>query len=167
MVLFLVRLLLTTWAILAFRLVLGPKIAIAGVQPDLGAAFVFLLTLARGPTYGIIGGLVLGLLVDVDHPDALGLSSLAWCTLAYVTARASNAVDLGDRILAAGMLTVVVLLAESIRALALSGFQPATFLSIWVRWSLPTAVYTGIAVPILIACLRGVLGTRRWLDAGS
>lgn len=167
MALFLVRLLLATLAVLGFRLVLGPKIAIAGVQPDLGAALVFLLALARGPTFGILGGFFLGLLVDVDRPDALGLSSLAWCTMAYATARAASAVDLGDRVLSAGMLAVMVLLAETIRALAVSGLQLETFASIWLRWAVPTAVYTGVAVPILIACLRAVLGVRRWLDAGS
>ncbi len=71
MALFVVRLLLTTWLTLAFRMTLGPKLAIADVQPDLVAALVFYLTLRRGGRFGILAGFVLGLLVDVDHPEGI------------------------------------------------------------------------------------------------
>ena len=75
MLLFIIRLLVTIWVVLAFRLTLGPKIAIAGVQPDLAAALVFYLTLARGPVFGILSGFVMGLLIDVDRPEGIETSS--------------------------------------------------------------------------------------------
>ena len=142
MTLFVVRLGLTLWAILVFRLTLGPKIAIAEVQPDLAAALIFYLTLIRGPTLGIVAGFVLGLLIDVDDPAGVGLTSLAWCT---------------------AMLFVLVLLAETIRALLISGLDPTRFGLIWIRWGVPTALYTAVAVPLLIAAVRALLGGSRWL----
>lgn len=167
MVLFIARLLLTLWVILAFRLTLGAKIAIAGVQPDLAAAFVFYLTLIRGPTMGILSGFVLGLLIDVDRPSGLGLSSLAWCTMAYVTTRARSAVDMTDRVISSAMLFLMVLLAETIRTLVIGGIDPARVGMIWIRWALPTALYTGIAVPLLILATRSILGRTRWFSGES
>ena len=52
MILFVVRLMLTIWIALAFRVTLGPRLAIAGVQPDLAAGLVFYLTLRRGAGSG-------------------------------------------------------------------------------------------------------------------
>ena len=163
MTLFVVRLGLTLWAILVFRLTLGPKIAIAEVQPDLAAALIFYLTLIRGPTLGIVAGFVLGLLIDVDDPAGVGLTSLAWCTMAYMTARLASAVDLTDRLISSAMLFVLVLLAETIRALLISGLDPTRFGLIWIRWGVPTALYTAVAVPLLIAAVRALLGGSRWL----
>jgi rod shape-determining protein MreD len=161
--LFVVRLALTVLGILVFRLSLGPKIAIAGVQPDLAAALVFYLSLIRGPTMGIVAGFVLGLLIDVDDPAGLGVTSLAWCTMAYVTVRLASAIDLTDRLVSSAMLFVLVLVAETIRALVVSSVDPTRFALIWIRWGVPTALYTAVAVPLLLAAGRAILGGSRWL----
>lgn len=167
MTLFILRLVLTLWVILVFRLSLAPKIAIAGVQPDLAAALVFYLTLIRGPTMGIVSGFVLGLLIDVDNPAGIGLTSLAWCTMAYVTARLASAIDLTDRLISSAMLFALVLLAETIRALVVSGVDPTRLGLIWIRWAVPTALYTAVAVPLLLAAARAILGGSRWLRGES
>ncbi|MDM7916526.1 MAG: rod shape-determining protein MreD [Candidatus Eisenbacteria bacterium] len=160
---FWLRLIVTVWVVLAFRLTLGARLAIAGVQPDLAAALVFYLALARGSAYGILGGFVLGLLIDVDRPEGVGLSSLAWCTMGYVTARISAAVDASDPIVSGALLTLLALLAETIRALALSAFDPGKFVLLWLRWGAPTALYTGIAVPLIVWAAQSILGQARWL----
>jgi rod shape-determining protein MreD len=162
-----VRLALTVWGILLFRVSLGPKIAIAGVQPDLAAALVFYLSLIRGPTFGIVAGFAFGLLIDVDDPAGLGLTSLAWCTMAYVTARLASAIDLTDRLISSAMLFALVLLAETIRALLVSGVDPARFALLWIRWGVPTALYTALAVPLLLAAGRAILGRPRWFHGES
>jgi len=164
--LFVLRLALSVWAILAFRLALAPKIAIAGVQPDLAAALVFYLTLIRGPTMGILSGFFLGLLIDVDDPTGVGLSSLAWSTTAYVIARLASAIDLSDRLISSAILLVFVLLAETIRTLIISGGEPTRFGLDWIRWALPTAVYTAVAVPLLLAAARATIVESRWPRRG-
>ncbi len=156
------RLALSVLAALVFRVALGAKLAIAGVQPDLLAAVLFSVTLARGPVFGIIAGFVLGLLVDIDRPAGLGLTSLAWCTMAYVTARISDAVEASDPIVASALLMLVVLIAETIRAVVISLGDPAGVGLIWVRWALPTAVYTGIAAPLIAGAARRIFGWSRW-----
>ncbi len=142
---------------------MGPKLAIAGVQPDLAAALVFYLTLRRGGNFGIVAGFVLGLLVDVDRPEGIGITSLAWSTMALFTAWLSEAMDASDPIVAGFLLFLAVLVAESIRALCVGGPDVGRFAMIWIRWSLPTAAYTGLAVPILAAGAGAVLRERRWL----
>lgn len=167
MLLFIIRLVVTIWAVLAFRLTLGPKIAIAGVQPDLAAALVFYLALARGPVFGIVSGFVMGLLIDVDRPEGIGLSSLAWSTLAFITTRIATTVDLKDRLVSSIVLAILVFLAEAIRAFVLSGIDLREFGLLLVRWALPTAVYTGIAVPILTGAIMAILKQTRWLRGGT
>jgi rod shape-determining protein MreD len=162
-ILFIIRLLVTLWVVLVFRLTLGPKLAIAGVQPDLAAALVFYLTIARGPIFGILSGFVLGLLIDVDRPEGIGLSSLAWATLAFVTSRIGSALDLEDRIISSVVLGILVFMAEVIRAFVLSGIDLKEFLLLSVRWALPTAGYTAVAVPLFVLAVQTVLGSKRWL----
>jgi len=164
--LFVVRLILIVGAILTFRMTLGSKIAIAGVQPDLAAALVFYLTLMRGPTMGIVSGFVFGLLIDVDDPSGVGLSSLAWSTTAFVTARLVSAIDVTDRLVSSAALFVFVLLAETIRALVVSGGEPTRFGLDWIRWALPTAAYTAVAVPLLLAAARATVGGSRRSRSG-
>lgn len=164
---FIARLLLTIWAALAFRITLGPKLAIGGVQPDLIAALVFYLTVGRGPLMGILGGFVLGLLVDIERPQDLGLSSLAWATMALATARASTAVDLSDRILSSVVLFFAVLLAEAVRAIVLGAANPGEIALLLVRWALPIALYTAIAAPLIAGAAKLVLGETRWLRGRS
>lgn len=159
----LLRLALTTWAALAFRITLGPKLALGGIQPDFVAALVFYLTVVRGATVGIIGGFVLGLLVDIERPSELGLSSLAWATMAFATARASGSVDFRDRVLSSVVLFFAVLLAESVRALGLGLSQPSDIPLLLIRWGLPTALYTALATPLLILLCHAALGESRWL----
>lgn len=157
------RLALTLFAVLVFRVTLGPRLAVAGVSPDMAAAFVFYLTLARKGTFGIVAGFVTGLLIDADHPEALGVTSLAFCTLALLTSWASESVDASDPIVGGALLFLVALAAETIRALALSGLDPGRFILLWLRWGLPGAAYTGIAGPIVVSLFHAMFAERRWL----
>lgn len=156
------RLILSVLAALVFRVTLGSRLAIAGVQPDLLAAVLFSVTLARGAVFGVLAGFILGLLVDADRPGGLGLTSLAWCTMAYVTARISDAVEASDPIVASALLLLVVLIAETIRALVVSIGDPAGVGLVWIRWALPTALYTAIAAPMIAGVARKIFGWQRW-----
>lgn len=164
---FALRLIVAIYAALAFRLTVGASISIAGVQPDLMAAIVFYLTLERGAPFGIAMGFILGLLVDVDRPELLGLTSLAWATLAYLTTRLREAVEASDPVVAAALLFIVVLASESIRSLVVAGFDPVRLGLTWIRWALPTAAYTAVAIPILIWILRDLIGLPRWFRGAS
>jgi rod shape-determining protein MreD len=156
------RFVLAIFAALIFRVTLGAKLSIAGVQPDLLAAVLFSVTLARGAVFGVLAGFALGLLVDVDRPGGLGITSLAWCTMAYVTARISDAVEASDPIVASALLLLVVLISETVRALLVSLGDFGNLGLIWLRWALPTALYTAIAAPLIAGAARRVFGWSRW-----
>ncbi len=164
---FALRLALAVYAALAFRLTIGAGIAIAGVQPDLMAAIVFYLTLAKGAPFGIVIGFFLGLLVDVDRPELLGVTSLSWATLAYLTTRLKEAVEASDPVVAAALLFLVVLAAETIRSVVVGGFDPLGVGLIWIRWALPTAAYTAVTVPILLWLLNDLIGLPRWFRGST
>jgi rod shape-determining protein MreD len=159
------RLVVSVWGALVFRLTIGPRLAIAGVQPDLVAAIVFYLTIARGARVGIVAGFVLGLLIDVDRPESVGMSSLAWSTMAYLAGRISDAVETSDPVVASAMLFVAMLAVETIRSILIAGFEPARIGLIWIRWGAPTALYTAVAAPVLAAAIHSVIGDSRWFGA--
>ncbi len=131
-------------------------------SPTSWRPFVFSLTLARGPVFGIIAGFVLGLLVDIDRPAGLGLTSLAWCTMAYVTARISDAVEASDPIVASASTHARRAHRRDDPGGVISVGEPAGVGLIWVRWALPTAVYTGIAAPLIAGGARRLFGRTRW-----
>ncbi len=162
---FWIRVVATVWATLVFRLTVGPRIAIAGVQPDLVAAIVFYLTLARGTRTGIITGFILGLLIDVDRPEGVGITSLAWATMAYLTGRISEAVEASDSVVAAAVLFLVMLASETIRSILIAGPDLSRVGLIWIRWGIPTSLYTAIGAPILAAAFRSLTGEARWFGA--
>jgi hypothetical protein len=87
--------------------------------------------------------------------------------MAYVASRLASAIDLTDRLISSALLFVLVLLAETIRALVISGIDPARFGLIWIRWGVPSALYTAVAVPLLLAAARAIFGGTRWLRGES
>jgi hypothetical protein len=107
------------------------------------------------------------LLVDIERPQDLGLSSLSWATMALAAARVSTSVDLSDRILSSVMLFFAVLLAEVVRAIVVGAANPGEIPLLLVRWALPIALYTAIAAPLIAGAVKMVLGESRWLRGRS
>lgn len=161
--LFVVRLILIVFLLLVSQATWVPHISIFGVTPDLFLGVVFLLTLKRGIGWGVWTGVVLGLLIDVEQPERLGLSSLAF-TLAAV------GVDLGARsfertnpIVLFVLFFLTALLAQTVRAVWLSAGDPGSFLGTWSGWAFPGALYTALFVPPLSWLAARVIGSRDWI----
>lgn len=65
-----------------------PRLAIAGIQPDLLVAFVVYFGWMRGPIAGALGGFSIGLFQDLDAPGPLGLNALAKTVVGFLVAKA-------------------------------------------------------------------------------
>ena len=151
---FLVLVSLTTWV---------PKIQIAGIRPDLILGLVFILALQQGPGWGIWSGFVLGLLVGVEQPAGIGVESMALSLAGLTAALGSHSLDRHNPLVQVFMLLTAALVAETVRVVWMAGANPGAIPALWMRWALPGAVYTALALPLIASGAARLLGRRDWL----
>jgi len=153
---FLLLLSLATWV---------PRIRIAGVAPDLLFGVVFVFALRRGATWGAWVGLVLGLLIGVEQPEALGRDCLALSLAGLYIGRATIGLDRENPLVRLGMLFSGAVVADLVRMIGPLASDPASAPLFIVRWVLPGALYTTILWPLLLWGFRTVLGRKEWLPS--
>ncbi len=158
-----IRWILAVFLILVSMATWIPMIRIMGVAPDFLLGVVFLIALQRGAVWGVWTGVVLGLLVGVENPQTLGADALALAMAGWLAARSSLGIDRNSAVTQVLLLLLASLLAETVRAIFFVGPDPATLPLFWIRWALPGAIYTTLALPVATWILCGILGTRRWL----
>jgi rod shape-determining protein MreD len=156
------------WACALFLLLVSqatwiPRIRIAGVAPDLFLGVVFLFALRRGATWGAWTGVVLGLLIGVEEPPALGRDCLALSLAGVFIGRASVGLDRGNPLVQVGLLFAGALVADFVRVIALGAGSPATLPLLFLRWAAPAALYTAIVWPSLLWAVRRLLGQKGWM----
>jgi len=129
------------------------RLPIAGVKPDLLLALVYYFARFEGAASGTILGFLVGLLEDLTNPAAFGLGALAKCTVGFLTGRYWAGRRMFKANWRAQMLTLftAVVLHDFIYLLFYTGGHPLQFLSLLVRVSLPSAVYTALLCPALVA----------------
>jgi len=156
------------WAVAVFLVLVSlatwvPRIQIAGVGPDLLLGLVFILALQQGPLWGIWTGFVLGLLVAVEQPAGLGVESMALSLAGLTAALGSNSLDRHNPLVQVFMLLLAALVAETVRVIWMAGSHPGSIPELWLRWAVPGAFYTALALPLLASGVARLLGRRDWL----
>ena len=125
----------------------------SSAKPDLLLALVYYFARYMGAVPGTLLGFGVGLLEDVTNPDALGLGALSKTTVGFLTGRywAGRRVFKENRRAQALTLFVAVLLHDLLYLLFHSVGHPLQFLILYARVSLPTAAYTAIFWPAVVA----------------
>lgn len=153
----LLRIAVTMWLLVVLQTTLVPPLRIAGVGPDLPLLLVLLLALQEGAAGGALAGFLAGLFVDLNAPQALGVTSLVNALVGFGVGL------LGEHLVrnSAPTRLVVALAATFVRGLGLViATEPGDLGHLLFRSVLPGAIYTAvIAVPV-IALLEKAVGSQ-------
>ncbi len=161
-----VRILLLAFVLLISQATWVSRIAIFGVTPDLFIGMAFYITLKRGASWGLLTALFLGLLIDIEDPQRLGLHSLAYCVMVVAVDRWLRNFDRTSPIVLFVLLLLVSLISEVIRLVWFVSGAPLPMLTGLFRWAIPSAVYTVVITSAVSWALSRVLGWKDWvLDA--
>jgi len=164
---FVVRVITVVFFLLVFQTTWVPRIRIGGVGPDLLLAVVFVLTLRRGLMWGVWTGFILGLLLSVEEPATLGTESLGLCLAALAIGKAARSVDKQNPIVLVLLLVIASLITETVRVLWLSISGGGSLPFLWLRWALPSMLYTVILIPLLGWVSARVLRIKGWISSAA
>jgi rod shape-determining protein MreD len=162
-VLYICRLIALVFLLLVIQSTWLGSIRLGAAAPDLFLAPVFILTLQRGRTWGIWFAFALGLLLDLEQPGRLGLSSLAYILAVITIDRGSRALDRTSPIVLLVLFAVSALISEIVRAFWLGAGDPLATLAVLGKGSLPSALYTLVLVPAASWALSRLVGSRTWV----
>lgn len=157
------RIALGVFLLLVSQATWGRELELLGLTPDLLLGLVFFVTLKRGVHWGVWTGFAVGLLVDLEQPERLGLHALAYVLTAYVVQRSSRSFDRTSPIVVGVLLFLVALLTETVRVFALSSGGWLGHLAWFFRFGLPTAIYTTIVLAAASWVLSRLLGWKDWV----
>lgn len=157
------RLLAVVFVLLVCQATWTPRIAIAGIAPDLFVALVFWIAVRRGMHWGVWLGLAVGLLLDVEQPQQLGMNAFALALAGLVIGRGSTQLDKGNPFVAGALLFAGALAAESARVVWLAASGVGDPPLAWLRYALPGALYTALAIPPLSLALARLFGRKDWI----
>ena len=134
-----------------------------GLQPDLLLGMVFYVALKKGLHWGVWTGFTIGLLIDLEQPERLGLHALAYVLTALAVERWSKNFDRSSPIVVGVLLFLVAFLTEIVRLLAFTGGGwIAHFVAVF-RVALPTAVYSTLFLALTSWILSRLLGWKDWV----
>jgi rod shape-determining protein MreD len=141
-----------------------PRVAIAGIRPDLGLALVAYAGLFGGPRAGLLLGFLMGAVRGGLDPQWFGLEALLLSLVGFTAGFTSPKVNRAHLVVQGVLLGGLLLAHDLVRALVVSAPRFEHALGLWASVSLATALYTAAVVPIgqtvLARVLRGGDGAR-------
>lgn len=126
------------------------RIEIAGARPDLLVAYVVYIAWMRGPVVGTIVGFGVGLIQDLDASVPLGLNALAKSLVGFLVAKAGLRVDRANAGVRFAFFFVAMLVHDVIYYAVATDGDLGAFGKQMVLTAVPSALYTGVAVVILL-----------------
>ncbi len=144
-------------ATVAHRLALGP------VRPDFGLAVAVYAGLLGGCRTGIGFGFLIGLVRGCVQPDWLGLDPLLLALVGFAAACTSPKVNRKHPLTQGGLIVLLLLAHDLLRALVVSAGDIGAALVLWLRQAPASAVLTAALVTAAATYLPPVLlgGSRR------
>lgn len=130
------------------------RIEIAGARPDLLIAFVVYIAWMRGPVVGTIAGFAVGLIQDLDASVPLGLNAFAKSLVGFLVAKAGFRVHRANAGVRFAFFFIAMLVHDVIYYGVASGGDLATFAKQMVLAAVPSALYTGVVVVILLGVVE-------------
>jgi len=143
------NILLIALALLVQSTVLG-RVAMYGVRPDLAMLVLLYLTSTVEPVEIILYGFFIGFLQDVYSPEYLGYNALTMSLVGYALGfiKERITVERGPVRLLVTFLTCLV--HDALYLSLYSHLQFSILLNLFLRWSIPGAVYTSVLSVIFI-----------------
>lgn len=151
----LLRIAVALWVLVVLQTTVVPPLRIAGIGPDLPLLLVLLIALQEGAAGGALAGFLAGLFVDLNAPQALGLTSLVNSLVAFAVGH------LGEHLVRSSATTrlAVAFAATFARNLGLAlATDPGDLGHLLIRSVLPAALYTAVVAVPVIALLEKAVG---------
>ncbi|HET9941104.1 MAG TPA: rod shape-determining protein MreD [Candidatus Eisenbacteria bacterium] len=130
------------------------RIEIAGVRPDLLVAYVVYIAWMRGPVVGTIVGFGVGLIQDLDASVPLGLNALAKSLVGFLVAKAGFRVHRANAGVRFAFFFIAMLVHDVIYYAVATDGDLAMFAKQMVLSAVPSALYTGVVVVILLGIVE-------------
>lgn len=123
-----------------------------GVRIDIALIILPLMAIARGATFGIISGFLLGLLVDATAPGYMGASSAAFAIVGFASGSFGDTMYM-DQSLARGVFVfAAVIVFDVIFGLLSRGIASPFFLSVF--YTIASALLSGLIAGSAAALAR-------------
>ncbi len=154
------------FVLILFQSLLSDMVTIMGVKFDLAIIILVCIALTRGPTYGLIFGFLIGLLLDVLTPQTLGWGALVKCLIGFTLGNFKDNLYLESLYSKVGVIFFALILNDFLYYIFTSGVNATTF-RILSNYSLPSAVYTSIVGALIFLTLTRIKWERWGSQKGS
>ncbi len=151
------RYLLLTFVALLLDATVARQLAIGPIRIDFGLATVVYAGLFGGCRAGIVFGSLMGLVRGCADPDWLGVALLLMCLVGFAAACTSSMVNRKHPFTQGGLIAVLLLGHDLLRAAAVSSGDVVGGLAMWLRAAPASAVLTAVIVPAAATFLPPVL----------
>jgi len=152
--------------LILFQSLLSGVVTIMGVKFDLAIVILVYIALTRGPTYGVIFGFLIGLLLDVFTPQTLGWGALVKCLIGFTVGSFKDNLYLESLYSKGGVIFFALILNDSLHYLFVSGVNATTF-RILSNYSVPSAFYTSIVGMLIFLAASRIHWERLGIESGS
>jgi rod shape-determining protein MreD len=146
------------------QLVVGERMAIFGIRPDLVVLTIVLLGLRRGPVTATVLGFLLGFLQDLLNPSTLGMNMLAKSCTGYAVGKLAGNLLVGGLFLHASLVGVAVLFHDLIYLLAYTRLDLSRFFGMFAQQSFPAALYTALCALVVLALASALAGGKLFAE---
>ncbi len=168
-----VRNILIIALVLLVQSTLTSRFAIFGIQPDMVLILLFLLVYVSGPAESIAYGFLIGFLQDVYTPEYLGANAFSMSLVAFLLDISRDRFTIENYPVRTLVGFLACIIHDIVYLSFYTKFDSGMMADLFIRESLPGAVYTSALLLTLIAAwdwltkggleyvLQGLLGARR------
>ncbi len=129
--------------LILFQSFLSEMVSIMGIRFDLAIIILVYLSLTQGPTYGVIFGFLIGLLLDVFTPQTLGWGALVKCLIGFAVGSFKDKLYLESLYSKGGVIFFALISNDLLYYIFTQGVNGSTFRT-WTNYTLPSAFYTAL-----------------------
>jgi len=151
------RYLLLSFLALLLDATVARRLAIGSIRPDFGLAIVVYAGLLGGCRAGIAFGLLIGLIRGCLEPDWLGLTPLLLGLVGFAAACTSAMVNRKHPLTQGGLIAMLLLGHDLLRAVVVSSGDIVEALTLWFRAAPASALLTAVLVPAAATFLPAIL----------
>lgn len=138
------RLIFAVGLTLVGQLVIAPKVAVLGIEPDFLVLLLVILALRTGAGGGALIGFGIGILQGLVVPETLGMDALAKCIVGWFVGKVAPKLALEGPLLYFGLPAVALLAHDLIYLVCLTRLDVVRLAEIFALRSVPIAIYTGV-----------------------
>lgn len=156
---------LILFVLILFQSLISDAVTIMGIKLDLSLIILVYVALSGGPTYGVIFGFLIGLLLDIFTPPTLGWGALVKCLIGFTVGSFKDNLYLESFYARGGVIFFALILNDLLYYIFASGLNSSTF-NILTHYSLLSALYTSIVGMLIFPILDRIRWERLSIEKG-